>query len=253
MNPRAPFSATSPSEKLPPQLEAQLLAAAARIFRTDFPNTDRTGCPAHEALQAVARRAAGDIESLNVMNHLTCCSPCFAQYESLLHGEKSRRRAKLLALCAGLLLTAGFATWFYAFRAERRLQAPEPTVVQKVPTSQQAAPNEFEIAVLDLRNRSPVRGDRPPIPTDDAATLPARRVELSVYLPIGSEEGEYEMQILRDADAPLIRQKGTASMLDQNVVVQIRTDLTGISSGRYLLRLRRATFGWRYYLVSFTP
>ena len=247
------MSATSSSEKFPPEMEAQLLAAAARIFRTDFPNAERTGCPAQEALRSVARKAAGDIESRNVIDHLTCCSPCFAQYERLLHREKFWKSTKLLALCATLLITAGLATWFFAFRAERGPHSPAPTVVKEGPTPQQAAPNEFEIAVLDLRNRSPVRGDRPPTPADDVATLPARRLELSVYLPIGSEEGEYEMQILRDADAPLVTQKGTASLHDQNIVVKIRTDLTGISSGRYLLRLRRATFGWRYYPVTLTP
>ena len=234
-------------------MEAQLLAAAARIFRTDFPNAERTGCPTRDALQSVARKVAGDSESRNAIDHVTCCSPCFAEYERLLHREKVWRSTKLLALCATLLITAGLATWFYAFRADRSQRAPEPTVVKEGPAPRQAAPIEFEVAVLDLRNRSPVRGDRQPDPADDVASLPARRLELAVYLPIGSEEGEYEMQILRDADSPLLIQKGTASLRDQNVVVQIKTDLTGISSGRYLLRLRRGTFGWRYYPVAVTP
>lgn len=247
------MSATSSSEKFPPQLEAQLLAAAARILRTDFPNAERTGCPAEAALRSVARKAAPDSESRNVVDHLTCCSPCFVEYERLLHREKAWKSTKLLALCATLLITAGLATWFYAFRADRSQRAPEPTVVKEGPIPRQAAPIEFEVAVLDLRNRSPVRGDRQPDPADDVASLPARRLELSVYLPIGSEEGEYEMQILREAGAPLVPQKGTASLRDQNVVVQIRTDLTGITPGRYLLRLRRASFGWRYYSVTLTP
>ena len=247
------MSAISSSGKFSPQMEAQLLAAAARIFRTDFPNAERTGCPAREALRSVARKAAGDSEYRNVIDHVTCCSPCFAEYERLLHREKTWRNTKLLALCATLLITAGLATWFYAFRADRNQRAPEPTVVKEGPAPRQAAPIEFEVAVLDLRNRSPVRGDRQPDPADDVASLPARRLELSVYLPIGSEEGEYEMQILLEADSPLMSQKGPASLRDQNVVVQIRTDLTGISSGRYLLRLRRATFGWRYYPVTLVP
>ena len=247
------MSATSSSEKFPPQLEAQLLAAATRILRTDFPNAERTGCPAGATLQSVARKAAADSESRNVVDHLTCCSPCFVEYERLLRREKAWKSTKLLALCATLLITAGLATWFYAFRADRTQRAPEPTVVKEAPTPGRAAPNEFEMAVLDLRDRSPVRGDRQPVPADDVASLPARRLELSVYLPIGSEEGEYEMQILRNADSPLLTQKGIASLSDQNVVVHIRTDFTGISSGRYLLRLRRTSFGWRYYPVAFTP
>jgi hypothetical protein len=246
------MSVTSSSEKFPPQLEAKLLAAAARILRNDFPNAERTGCPVREALRSVACKSAGDSESRNVVDHLTCCSPCFAEYEYLVHRAKVWKSAKLLALCATLMITVGLATWFYVFRADHQ-RAPQPTVVQKEPSPQQPTPNNFEMAVLDLRNRSPIRGDRQPSNSDELTSLPTRRLELSVYLPIGSEEGEYEMQILRNADPPLVTQKGTASLRDQNVVVHIRTDLTGISPGRYLLRLRRANFGWRYYPVSLTP
>ena len=241
------------SEKLPPELEAQLLAAAARIFRSDFPNAERTGCPAREALRSVVRKASDDIESRNVIDHLTCCSPCFAEYERLLHREKVWKSTKLLALCAMLLVTAGLATWFYGFREGRNQREPEPPVAKDGPLPRQIGPDEFAVAVLDLRDRSPVRGDQKPTSNDDVATLPARRLELSVYLPIGSEEGAYEMQILRDTDFPLVTQTGTASLRDQTVVVTIRTDFTGISSGRYLLRLRRETFGWRYYAVTVTP
>ena len=253
MNPRVPTSVTSSSEKLPPWLEAQLLAATARILRTGFPNAERTGCPPPQTLQVVARKAASDIESRNVVDHLSCCSPCFAEYERLMRRERAWRNTKLLALCASVLITVGLGVWFYAFRAGPDRRIPEPTVVQKETVPRQVAPDAFEMAVLDLRNRSPVRGDRQPATNDDVISLPTRRLELSVYLPIGSEEGEYEMQILRNADPPLVTQKGAASLHDQNVVVRIRTDLTGISSGRYLLRLRRNNFGWRYYPVSLIP
>ena len=253
MNPKVPNSVTSSSEKLPPRLEAQLLAAAARILRTGFPNAERTGCPPREALQALARKAASDVESQNVVDHLTWCSPCFAEYERLLRREKAWRNTKLLALCASVLITVGLAIWIYASRAghDRRIQAP--TVVQKEPVPRQAVPNEFEMAVLDLRNQSPVRGDQQPTPNDNVASLPARRLALSVYLPIGSEVDEYEMQILRETETPLVSQKGTAALEDHNVVVRIRADLAGLDSGRYLLRLRRASYSWRYYPVALTP
>jgi hypothetical protein len=217
------MSATSSSEKFPPQLEAQLLAAAARIFRTDFPNAERAGCPPRQTLEAVVRKATSNIESRNVVDHLTCCSPCFAEYERLIR------------------------------RGVHGLRIPEPTVVQKEPLPRQAVPNEFEMAVLDLRNQSPVRGDQQPAPSKDSASLPTRRLELTVYLPIGSEEGGYEMQILREAGTPLVTQKGTAALEDHNVVLRIRADLTGLDSGRYLLRLRRASYSWRYYPVALTP
>jgi len=253
VNPRVPISATSSSEKLPPRLEAQLLAATARILRTGFPNAERTGCPPRQTLEVVARKAMSDIESRNVVDHLTCCSPCFAEYERLMRRERIWRNTKLLALCASVLITVGLAVWFYAFRTSPDRRIPEPTVVQKEPAPRQGVATEFEIAVLDLRNQSPIRGDQPPTPGSDVASLPARRLALSVYLPIGSEVGEYEMQILREAETPLLAQKGTAALEDHNIVVRIRADLTGLDSGRYLLRLRRDSYSWRYYPVALTP
>jgi hypothetical protein len=167
--------------------------------------------------------------------------------------ENVWRHTKLLALCASVLITVGLAIWFYASRGVHGLRIPESTVVQKEPVPRQAVPNEFEMAVLDLRNRSPVRGDQQPAPSNDSASLPTRRLELTLYLPIGSERGEYEMQILREAETPLVSQKGNAALEDHNVVVRIRADLTGLDSGRYLLRLRRASYSWRYYPVALTP
>ena len=253
MNPRVPISVTSSPEKLPSKLEAQILAATARILRTGFPNAERTDCPSREALQALARKAASDVESQIVTDHLTCCSPCFAEYERLMRRERIWRNTKLLALCASVIITVGLAVWFYAFRVGPDRRTPEPTVVQKEPVPRQAIPNEFEIAVLDLRNQSPVRGDQPPTPSTDVPSLPARRLALSVYLPIGSEVGEYEMQILRETETPLVSQDGTAKLENENVVVHVRADLTRLASGRYLLRLRRASYSWRYYPVVLTP
>ena len=253
MNPRVPISVTSSSEKLPPRLEAQLLAATASILRTGFPNAERTGCPPRQTLQALARKVISDTKSRNVVDHLTCCSPCFAEYERLRRRETAWRNTKSLALCASVLITVGLAVWFYAFRVSPDRRIPEPTVVQKESVPRQAAPNGFEIAVLDLRNQSPVRGDQPPTPSTDVALLPARRLALSIYLPIGSEVGEYEMQIFRETETPLVSQEGTAKLENENVVVHVRADLTRLASGRYLLRLRRASYSWRYYQVVLTP
>jgi hypothetical protein len=170
-----------------------------------------------------------------------------------MHRERIWRNTKLLALCASVLITVGLAVWFYAFRASPDRRIPKPTVVQQEPVPRQAVPLEFQMAVLDLRNRSPVRGDQQPVPSGAVASLPARRLALSVYLPIGSEVGDYEMQILHEIETPLVSQVGTAALEDHNVVVRIRADLTGLGSGQYLVRLRRASYSWRYYPVTLTP
>ena len=124
MNRRIPMSPTSTPEGLPRQRETQLIAAAARVFRTGFPNTDRSGCPTQEALQSVSRKTRGSVESEAVLEHLTCCSPCFAEYERLLRRDRLSKNLKILALCASLLITVGLAVWFYAFSGKQGLRPP---------------------------------------------------------------------------------------------------------------------------------
>lgn len=250
------MSRTSASDTLPRQQEAQLIAAAAGVFRTGFPNPQRIGCPPQETLHAVARKAGGTAESESILEHLTCCSPCFTEYERLVHKDKVSRNVKVLALCASLLITVGLAIWFYASRGEQRIREPEPTIVQQPPpvTEQpappQAPPIQYEVAVIDLRNRAPVRGEQQPAEGEDVvASLPARPLELSVYLPVGSEEGQYEIQILREADTPVVTSSGSARFEDRNVILRLKADLTGLTPGRYLLGVRKGSFRWMYYPV----
>jgi len=185
-----------------------------------------------------------------VLEHLTCCSPCFAEYERLLRRDKFSKNLKILALCASLLITVGLAVWFYAFRGEQGLRQTEPAIVQKEPPPQ-APPTPFEVALVDLRNRSPVRGEQgTPSDRNVVTSLPTRRLDLSIYLPIGSEEGQYEIQILREAETPLVALRGSATFKDHNVVLRLRTDLMGLDPGPYLLGLRKANFQWTYYPIA---
>ena len=252
MNPRLPQSGRSTHGGLSRKREAEFLSAAARVLRTGFPNTERFGCLSLDVLQALARKKPGAAETEAVFEHLTCCSPCFAEYESLVRKERIARNLKILALCASLLLTVGLAFWFYVFGAEPQPRQPKPPVAQQAPpVVPPTPPIQYEVAVIDLRNRSPVRGDQQPGSGEPVvASLPARPVELTVYLPIGSEEDRYELQILRTAEAPLHTWSGSATRENRNIVLRLRADLTGLPPGRYLLGLRKASFRRAYYPLT---
>jgi hypothetical protein len=167
-----------------------------------------------------------------------------------LRKERVSKSLRILALCASLMITVGLGVWFYAVRGEPGLRPPKPVIVQKNPPPQ-SPPSPFEVALVDLRNRSPVRGEQGPPPDGTVvASLPTRRLDLSVYLPIGSEEGQYEIQILREAETPLVALSGSAILKDHNVVLRLRSDLAGLEPGRYLLGLRKANFRWTYYPIA---
>lgn len=251
MNPQVPMSPTSAHEALSRKREAEFIAAAARVFRAGFPNPERSGCPDKEALHSVARKTRDAAESEGVLEHLTCCSPCFAEYEHLLRKDRLSKNMKILALCASLLITVGLVIWFYGPLGQRGLRRTQPTIVQKVPSPPQSLPTQYEMAIIDLRNRSPVRGEQPPAPAEEVvASLPTRPLELSVYLPIGSEEGQYEVQILREVGTLFVTVGGSAVFEDRTLVLRLRADLTALNPGRYLLGVRKGNFRWTYYPIS---
>jgi hypothetical protein len=106
------------------------------------------------------------------------------------------------------------------------------------------------MAVVDLRNRSSVRGEQPSTSEQVAASLPARALDLSVYLPIGSEVGPYEIHLAREAETPLINASGAATLENRIIVLRSRVDLTELPPGRYLLGVRKGEFRWMYYTVA---
>jgi len=182
---------------------------------------------------------------------MTCCSACFGEYEALLRKERVSRNLQLLTLCAVLVITIGAAIWFNTFRVAPTVRPTEPVIVQKAPPPTPTTPTRVEIATVDLRNRSTVRGETGSTSSDVvAASLPARSLDLTIYLPIGSEEGRYQVAILRAEDNPLVAVGGSATIQNRKVTMQLRIDLTGLAPGRYLLGVRKGNFRWAYYPIA---
>ena len=102
--------------------------------------------------------------------------------------------------------------------------------------------------VLDLRGQSPWRseeGKKPGPPRE----LQRKRLELSIYLPLGSKPGNYEVKILRNLDTPLVSAAGTARIENGNTVLNITADLSGLAAGVYLVGVRLPPWDWTYYPV----
>ena len=171
------------------------------------------------------------------------------QYEQFLQKERVSKNLRLLALCASVLITVGLGVWFFASSGTPTIRPPEPKIVQKETPPAQPPPVQYEMAVVDLRNRSTVRGEQPSTSDEVVATLPTRPLDLSVYLPIGSEAGQYEIQIAREAQTPLVTTSGSATLENRIVVMRSRADLTELPPGGYLLGVRKGEFRWRYYTI----
>jgi hypothetical protein len=151
-----------------------------------------------------------------------------------------------LALCASLVLTLGLSIWFLASRSEPT--SPEPQLAKPVPPAPPPKV-EYQLASIDLRNRAAVRGEQM-APSEVVASLQRQPLDLRVYLPIGSEPDNYEVQIARDAAAPILSTSGTAKLENRTVILRVQVDLRDLAPGRYQVGIRKGTFRWMYYPVS---
>ena len=240
--------------------EERLLEAARKIFGTAYPNPEGTTRTDAGALKAAAARAHKQPLSPELLDELTWSSETFAEYQLYLREARFGRRMRWLAACAAVVMALGAALWWSLASAGPSSEEP-PVVVREQPAPNETpAPRQpdqilepqpaFELAVLDLRGQSRVRGETEPVPSGvNLPTLPARQVDLTVYLPIGSEEGPYELALAREADAPLVTARGNAALVDQNIVLTARLDLNVIEPGVYLLGVKRAEFRWVYYHI----
>jgi hypothetical protein len=220
-------------EHLSPDEERKLLDLLEKSALSDYPNPDRVGCPGAPFL----RRLAYDRKSIPLgdrgLDHVTHCSPCFAEFAEF-RNQARRRKQLMRAAAAAAVVVAAAASW-YALRP--RQVVPPPVVATN-------RPDPFQDFRINLQNRSVPRGDR--APTEKPLTVPRQQLRLSIELPLASEPGMYEAQILSSPDQPLVQSSGTATMNEGLTVLRIQTDLRSIPPGKYFLGFRRPPWDWTY-------
>jgi hypothetical protein len=223
--------------------EKQLLKLAAAVSKTEFPNPERAGCPSTETLKSLAERRIPLQETGDLVDHIGTCSPCFTQYWAYRREHKRRKAAQVLMVCLGIAALVGilFSRVGWPLRPQSRGQHE---VAKELPK-----PQVYRQVVFDLRTWSSPRNDRPAAARPELR-LPRSPVQLSVYLPIGSEDGTYEIQLQRPQLTPSLETRGDARLRDHIEILEVRVDTSTLVPGSYLLRLRRADAGWSEYPVQ---
>jgi hypothetical protein len=100
----------------------------------------------------------------------------------------------------------------------------------------------------DLREKSPLRGAEPN-PPGFPDELPRAPLALSIWLPTGSEPGEYDIEVVQPPDNPLFSSKGSAVLRDHIAVVETKLNLGTLKPGLYLVDIRPAGRSWTYFPV----
>jgi hypothetical protein len=193
-----------------------------------YPNPERTGCPAPEALEGMARRTVPMSEADR--DHVFHCSPCFSAYLEVRNQLRRSRLIRIASLCAvGLLLLGTISYLGY------RAVSPSP------------APQRFDTA-FNLQERPVFRGGQQAATHPSPFVLPRGIVHLSMTLPLGSEPGGYEVQILRDGQTdPLLTTSGQAVLQPGgSTVLTIDLNSAKLRPGQYALGVRRDDSRWSY-------
>jgi hypothetical protein len=216
------------------------------------PNPERIGCPPRETLVELARRVRpiGD----PAYQHLLKCSPCYVEVRRLQAAEAQRtphrsgRPTAWLALAAMLILVVLGAVLFWQ-RANRAADGDAPAIARNdppapVPPAVSTPPVQTQ---LDLRKFSVFRTAEGQPPPSEVVTLPAGVVALTLLLPVGSEPGAYEVQLL-DSDLKSVASgRGTGEVRNYVTTVRVRLDLSAAPKGALQLAVRREDDQWRMF------
>jgi len=233
----------------------ELLDFARTYLSESFPNPERQGCPSDSALRSLTLNPNQCEPS--VTEHLASCSPCFVRYSELLAELKSQRAAeeksswkrlsawpKTHPVLTGTLVACAAIIAIVAGILFSRLRQPNspPVEVHNTPgrgstVKQVAAYSPFSI---DLSKVSPIRGSQNPSTEALRARVPKSPLDLTLILPLGSEERAYRVT-LKDGTRTVWSKTVQAHLSNGQLLVQFEVDLTQLATGHYDLDVESPT------------
>ena len=212
------------------QEEKRILDLLARGLSREFPNPQRVGCPGSAILRNIAFHRLPLSEADPWLDHLASCSPCFQEFSEIRKQAAGKRRQTQMWLAAAAMVLLAVGGWLW---------------VRSRPSGQTAA-----VAVLDLRDRTAVRGENPAETNRPPLEVPRSAKSLNLELPIGSNEGAYDVALFNPSGSELFRTSATAKLEDHIVVLRTAVDLTRISPGSYFLGVRHPGLEWTRFPVQ---
>jgi CHAT domain-containing protein len=207
----------------------EFLRFADSYLREAFPNPSRQGCPEDRELQRLAEKPTQ--ADLSLTEHISCCSPCYIRYAALLAQQK-----------AGFDAEHPLEHYWYANRS-RILWATAVTVLLAcvavlLIVTRPASQPTYQALKVDLSGVSPGRGANQNPPRE--IQVPQRLLDLIIQLPIGSEEGSYQVS-LRSGPSVVWSQVAQAHLTDHIVQLETRADFRSFRVGKYELIIESAT------------
>lgn len=248
-----------------------------QLLLRHYPNPDRVGCRGSAELRKMAERRLPH-EDPFWNDHVSHCSPCYREFldfrNAFLNRQARRQMVSRVALAAAVALVLAASLYFALRKPIEQTQprianeaAPPPSVTTPLPGPPRPNPPETAppraaapqqpvqppilSAVLNLESESATRNlpESTPKGSSDLQRLPRGRLALVIYLPLGSEAGDYDIRLLKnESDAnPLATFSGTADVENGLTALRVSPDLRKFEAGPYVLGIRHGNESWRYY------
>jgi hypothetical protein len=132
---------------------------------------------------------------------------------------------RLSGIAAAVLLTAVVTAWLF-------VRSP-------------LGPAQLRPVTVDLSDWATLRGTEGNSP-NPPLQLAKGYLDMTVYLPAGSEPGMYDVQVVREPGEPIWSAQREAKLKNYKATLRVQVDLRGFSPGLYLLAFRRQEQSWTY-------
>ena len=219
------------------RIEKQLIKLAGEALRANCRNPERIGCPGPSAVEAVVGRRLEYPSFDDIVDHIATCAPCFEEYNRQRRRQRLRNAGLLLLSCVGLLALG--LLWRHG-PAER----PYPRE-----SAAKRAPAPVLTATLDYSNWTTERSEQSRPQPKEPPHLTRARLDLTIKLPIGTEDGSFTVQFRTKIDQPVAEATGTATWDGTAEALKIKADLRGVPAGRYTVAIQSRNSSVRRYPV----
>lgn len=222
-----------------------LSETATRVFLSSHPNPERKGCPDPRVLRRLAFLKTTK-DAMEITLHLGECSDCFRDFADFSQQYKESRRRLWLgvgAAAAVALIVAG--TLHFGVRNLNMLSpkpdgianiaAGEETTPTASPSTNEVAKAETPLPVVDYQLVSPTRGTETSAAQPKELILKRERLILRIHLPVGSEEGTYEVRLHRERDKKQMAKYERTANKRNSYTLTIEEDFSKLVAGSYLL------------------
>ncbi len=232
----------------PEQISNEIQDLLQQAVLNHYPNPERKGCAGKQVVREVAARQMPVQDA--AWEHITHCSPCYREFLGF-RAELADARRRLVRrnriVLASALAAAGIAGILIWARGSHGARTP-PVVARTIQTPGINA----TVAKVDLQPFSPARNGENTAAqsTRIAATLDRQVVRLELSLPIGSDDGTYEVRVMDGQLRSLMSSSASTVFMDHVAKLSVTFDLSTLAQGSYVLGLKGPESGWRTYPIA---